>query len=528
MKRFTHLFVCLLVARSVLSSGRLPDEQALMHRLFNEQQYDNSVRPVFNSSKNVEVQFGFTLIQIMDMDEKNQLVILNAWLEMIWHDERISWRKEDYNGLEVVRLPARLLWLPDIVLYNNADDYTSGFMPINAMVHHDGTVFWSPPVRLKSSCKVDITYFPFDHQVCKLKFGSWTYDKAQVDMVNKTGDVEVSAYVTNGEWMLSRYRIVRNEVVYPISPAIYPDVTVILTIQRRILYYVLNILFPCFWLNILSVLTFCLPPDAGEKITLSITVLLSYSVFMLLVAESMPPTSEFVPLIGIYLTVSMAVASVSVILTVVVLKLHHCSPNQQKIPGWVRHFVLGHLAKIVRCACVKVPCKRRAKIKKQLREKETAEELRNLQTKLLNEMNTRASRASSCSTRKFAFENGTKGIIGRLPHSSKTDINGSNVKIDFRDISVSNRSSLLEEYHTSNFKREGSLATMDEILRYLKVLVVKSDAEDAETEVVDEWKQVALVVDRLFFWMFMFITIVSSIIILVIVPSFKFISNDGL
>ncbi|WAQ99872.1 ACH1-like protein [Mya arenaria] len=465
MKRFTHLLVCLLVARSVLSSGRLPDEQALMHRLFNDQQYDNSVRPVFNSSENVEVQFGFTLIQVMDMDEKNQLVILNAWLEMIWHDERISWRKEDYNGLEVV---------------------------------------------------------------CKLKFGSWTYDKAQVDMVNKTGDVEVSAYVTNGEWMLSRYRIVRNEVVYPISPAIYPDVTVILTIQRRILYYVLNILFPCFWLNILSVLTFCLPPDAGEKITLSITVLLSYSVFMLLVAESMPPTSEFVPLIGIYLTVSMAVASVSVILTVVVLKLHHCSPNQQKIPGWVRHFVLGHLAKIVRCACVKVPCKRRATIKKQIREKENEEELRELQTKLLNQMDTQASRGSSCSSSKFAIENGTKTRIGRLPHSSKTDLNGSKVNMNSQDISVSNRSSLLEEDLTSNLKREGSLATMEEILRCLKVLVVKSDAEDAETEVVDEWKQVALVVDRLFFWMFMFITIVSSIIILVIVPSFKFISDDGL
>ncbi|WAQ99901.1 ACH1-like protein [Mya arenaria] len=497
MKRFTHLLVCLLVARSVLSSGRLPDEQALMHRLFNDQQYDNSVRPVFNSSENVEVQFGFTLIQVMDMDEKNQLVILNAWLEMIWHDERISWRKEDYNGLEVVRLPARLLWLPDIVLYNKWVANTAkmlGFVPI----------------------------------VCKLKFGSWTYDKAQVDMVNKTGDVEVSAYVTNGEWMLSRYRIVRNEVVYPISPAIYPDVTVILTIQRRILYYVLNILFPCFWLNILSVLTFCLPPDAGEKITLSITVLLSYSVFMLLVAESMPPTSEFVPLIGIYLTVSMAVASVSVILTVVVLKLHHCSPNQQKIPGWVRHFVLGHLAKIVRCACVKVPCKRRATIKKQIREKENEEELRELQTKLLNQMDTQASRGSSCSSSKFAIENGTKTRIGRLPHSSKTDLNGSKVNMNSRDISVSNRSSLLEEDLTSNLKREGSLATMEEILRCLKVLVVKSDAEDAETEVVDEWKQVALVVDRLFFWMFMFITIVSSIIILVIVPSFKFISDDGL
>ncbi|XP_053405864.1 neuronal acetylcholine receptor subunit alpha-7-like [Mercenaria mercenaria] len=290
--------VLLSTAFNVLSSALLPDEQALLQKIFTDQQYDNSVRPVYNSSKNVEVQFGFTLIQIMDMDEKNQLLVLNAWLEMQWKDERIGWNISDYNGLEVVRLPAKHLWLPDIVLYNNADDYTAGFMPINAMVDFNGTVFWPPPARLKSSCKVDITYFPFDHQVCKLKFGSWSYDKAQVDLLTKSGVVEVSRYVTNGEWMLTRYEIVRNEVVYPISPAIYPDVTVIVTIQRRILYYVLNILFPCFWLNILSVLTFCLPPDAGEKITLSITVLLSYSVFMLLVAESMPPTSEFVPLIG--------------------------------------------------------------------------------------------------------------------------------------------------------------------------------------------------------------------------------------
>ena len=60
----------------------------------------------------------------------------------------------------------------------------------------------------------------------------------------------------------------------------------------------LNIILPCVSLNVLSLLAFCLPPDAGEKVTLGITVLLSYSVFMLLVAENMPPTSEFVPLIG--------------------------------------------------------------------------------------------------------------------------------------------------------------------------------------------------------------------------------------
>jgi hypothetical protein len=38
-----------------------------MQKIITDQHYDNSVRPVYNSSRNVEVSFGFTLIQIMDM-----------------------------------------------------------------------------------------------------------------------------------------------------------------------------------------------------------------------------------------------------------------------------------------------------------------------------------------------------------------------------------------------------------------------------------------------------------------------------
>ena len=66
--------------------------------------------------------------------------------------------------------------------YRSADDFTAGYMPTNAMVHSDGMVFWAPPARLRSSCKVDITFFPFDQQTCLLKFGSWTYDQAQVGL----------------------------------------------------------------------------------------------------------------------------------------------------------------------------------------------------------------------------------------------------------------------------------------------------------------------------------------------------------
>ena len=53
----------------------LPDEHDLLLKLFDNQSYDSSVRPVYNSSKNVEVTFGFTLIQIMDMVRKEMFSV---------------------------------------------------------------------------------------------------------------------------------------------------------------------------------------------------------------------------------------------------------------------------------------------------------------------------------------------------------------------------------------------------------------------------------------------------------------------
>ncbi|XP_071103597.1 neuronal acetylcholine receptor subunit alpha-10-like [Haliotis cracherodii] len=486
-------------------TGKLPDEQRLLRRLFNPRVYDTSVRPVFNSSANVEVFFNFNLIQIMDMDEKNQILTLNAWLESNWKDERIDWDPEDFGGLKMFRLPSKKLWLPDIVLYNNADDYTTGFMPCNAMVDSKGGVLWSPPARLRSSCKIDIRYFPFDSQRCTLKFGSWTYDKAQVDLINRSELADISNYITNGEWRLTTYQVVRHEVVYPIGDAVYPDVTITLVIHRRILYYVLNILFPCFWLNILSVLTFCLPPDAGEKITLSITVLLSYSVFMLLVADSMPPTSDYVPLIEIYLTMSMAVASVSVILTVFILKLHHCPPNQAEVPNWVRYLVLKLLASIVRCSCVTNP---------------NVDQSR----PFIVVTPTKDTEPSDACSRLL----GDHCLVPKSNHpqemGSRSD---DNLSVEFRSStrrSFSNKDSS-SDVRMHLYERSGT--GMEELLRYLKLIVEKNDDEDRANEMNDEWKQVALVVDRLMFWLFMFITLFSTLVVLVIVPAVKYAEDEG-
>jgi nicotinic acetylcholine receptor len=80
-----------------------------------------------------------------------------------WFDQRLVWNASDFNGLSTLRLPCSKIWLPDIVLYNSADDYTQGYYQSKAMVENNGHVFWPPP-----SFKIDVTFLPFD--VKKISF----------------------------------------------------------------------------------------------------------------------------------------------------------------------------------------------------------------------------------------------------------------------------------------------------------------------------------------------------------------------
>ncbi|CAF4435824.1 unnamed protein product, partial [Rotaria sp. Silwood2] len=344
------------------------DEQRLLYFLMKN--YSNSVRPVRNASLPVPVKLGLTLTQIFDMVnikdlnykigkktkyfaifqiEKNQILITNVWLDQEWFDEFLQWNPDDFNGIRRLNLPSKLIWLPDIVLYNNADEFSnSNIMQVNAMLIHNGSVFWPIPTRFKSTCQIDVTYFPYDEQECKLKFGSWTYNGYQVSIEERSYAIELSGYVPNGEWDLLDTSYQVNIVRYPCCPEPFPDITFYVRIRRRILYYLYSVVFPCVMLSILTLLVFCLPPESGEKIALGITVLLAFSVFMLAIAENMPETSEYIPLISLYLTAVMAMTSVSVMMTVFVLNLHYRGPKKNEIPFWLQQLLSLSLSNICR------------------------------------------------------------------------------------------------------------------------------------------------------------------------------------
>uniref|UniRef100_T1KYX3 Uncharacterized protein n=1 Tax=Tetranychus urticae TaxID=32264 RepID=T1KYX3_TETUR len=325
-----------------------PHERRLLSNLLYE--YNPLERPVINESEPILVSFHLTLQQIIDLDEKNQILQSSIWLNMEWIDTNLRWNTSEYPGVKNIRISASKVWTPDVLLYNSADDKIDSSLHTNVVVESNGSCLWVPPGIFKSTCKVDITWFPFDDQKCLLKFGSWTYDGLALDLrlSNEEGG-EISTYIPSGEWILIGVPARRRVLQYACCPETYVDITFTIHIRRRTLYYTFNLIVPCVLISSMTLLGFALPPDSGEKLTLGVTILLSMTVFMLQLSETLPPTSESISIIGTYFACIMIMVAFSVVMTVVVLNFHHRATSEyQEMPPLVRRVILVWLPWILR------------------------------------------------------------------------------------------------------------------------------------------------------------------------------------
>ncbi|XP_077380574.1 neuronal acetylcholine receptor subunit alpha-9-I isoform X2 [Festucalex cinctus] len=283
--------------------------------------YSNALRPVGDTDKALNVSLQITLSQIKDMDERNQVLTTYLWIRQVWHDAYLKWNKEDYDDLEMINIPSDLVWKPDIVLYNKADEESSGPSNTNVKLRYNGEIVWDSPAITKSTCVVDVSYFPFDWQQCNLTFGSWTYNGNQVDVSLGMDSGDLSDFVENVEWECHG------------MPA------------RRSSFYIFNLLLPCFLISFLAPLGFYLPADSGEKVSLGVTVLLALTVFQLLVAESMPP-AESMPYIGKYYIATMTMITASTSLTIFIMNIHFCGVEAKPVPHWAKVLIIDYMSKI--------------------------------------------------------------------------------------------------------------------------------------------------------------------------------------
>jgi hypothetical protein len=164
---FLVLSCCLL---TVLAGT--PKEHLLRDLL---DKYDANVDP-----GNIKLKFGVSLI-CARLNKETGTVIANVWESHAWKDKRLAWIPAEYGGVDKLRIPAELVWTPDITQYFSATSRTERD-DVNVVLTSDGSLIWIPRVTYEVVCtgETELT--------CPWRIGSWTYDGENVALEAQSAD----------------------------------------------------------------------------------------------------------------------------------------------------------------------------------------------------------------------------------------------------------------------------------------------------------------------------------------------------
>uniref|UniRef100_A0A3B5MKM8 5-hydroxytryptamine receptor 3A n=1 Tax=Xiphophorus couchianus TaxID=32473 RepID=A0A3B5MKM8_9TELE len=324
------------------SPGRFANATLVRLADFLSAGYKKGVRPVKDWRTSTIVAIDLMVYSILNVDEKNQVLTTYVWYRQSWTDEFLVWNPEDFDEVKQVSLPTANVWVPDILINEFVDVGKSPDIPY-VYVTHEGLVQNYKPIQVVTACTLNIYNFPFDVQKCSLTFQSWlhTIDDINITLMRSPEKLrdDKSVFMNQGEWEL--LHILSNYKIFSVdNDDYYAEMKFHVVIRRRPLFYTVNLLLPSVFLMVMDIVGFFLPPDSGERVSFKITLLLGYSVFLIIVSDTLPATAIGTPLIGVYFVVCMALLVISLTETVLIVRLVHKQDLQPPVPHWVKYLVL--------------------------------------------------------------------------------------------------------------------------------------------------------------------------------------------
>ncbi|XP_071151665.1 neuronal acetylcholine receptor subunit alpha-6-like [Mytilus edulis] len=302
------IFLFSVFGRTVCQSNT--DVQNLLTQLFTTNSYNYLIRPSTDQSVTKEVYISFTLYGITGIDEIEQKLTTTGWLEIHWQDDLLSWTPSSYGGLQELYVPQGNIWKPDISLQNGFSDLKelgSKFIQVN--IQSDGQVTWRPFQVFSTKCSLDSTYFPFDRQTCDLVFVAWSLDRHDVFLAQYSDGIDISEELqSHGEW-----EIITSSATDEVE-SYETKVKFTIVIQRKPLFVIMNFVLPIILLSLLDIFTFKIPADIGERLGYTITVWLSFAVFLTIVSASLPQSSETVPIMSVYIIIQLVMGTLIVLI----------------------------------------------------------------------------------------------------------------------------------------------------------------------------------------------------------------------
>ncbi|VDI07825.1 Hypothetical predicted protein [Mytilus galloprovincialis] len=337
MTRFIFCFMVLLQFLLPSLEQTLENVTKLYDDLFSS--YRRNIKPVNNHSEPIEISLAFYLLSINSFREIEETLVLTGGLSVVWTDTSLSWNPEDYGNTYSLEVDSTDIWLPWVYLINNAKEFEPvGFdSAFRVFINSSGLVLYSPGSILEAKCQTDISKFPLDTQPCKLEFIIWNGHAGTYKIISSFDEVNLDYYTKNSNW-----EVVNGDTYAQLDPRGYYRFFMSLSLKREPVYYIVMIVLPTVLLCLLNPLVFLLPVESGERISLAMTVLLSYAIFLTLVSASIPASSNPMCFLLIVMIIIMLMSGLTVVAVIITTKLYY---EEEYFPGRIMKFFLNRKTK---------------------------------------------------------------------------------------------------------------------------------------------------------------------------------------
>ncbi|XP_075139498.1 5-hydroxytryptamine receptor 3A-like [Leptodactylus fuscus] len=324
----------------------------------------SAVRPVKDWRTPTTVYIDLSLYTVVSLDTSLQSLTTYIWFAMEWQNEFIKWDPDKFCGIDTMIISGQDLWLPDLYIYEMTEaDGNSPVIPYFT-ISSDGYIKDSKPLRIVSTCNLDIFKFPFDIQSCNLTFGPYIHAVQDIIMLPKfnSSDVNINSqeiFVSKGDWSLLDISV-SNSTIWSEGVA-YSQVIYQITIKRAPVVYIINLIIPSCFLVLLDIVSMFIQMGTGERLGFKITVVLGFSV-LLLILNDMLPNSDNPAVLGVFCCVCLAVMVISTIGSIITSYMLMLSESKPSVPNWIKVWIMRRLARAL-CFKVQTPEKHKVVIK---------------------------------------------------------------------------------------------------------------------------------------------------------------------
>ena len=311
--------ILLLVCFQSVSCGYYKENYASFLNQSMYAWYDKRVRPVTDQSHILNVTLSLSLVGVNNLDAVSGTLELVGILKVTWTNQVLVFTSNsDWSGIDAFFLPQENLWRPSLVLYNSVQSLEEvGDASNRIRIDSTGKHEWTVGLVTATSCSVDVTSFPFDSQSCDITFTPWGFKSTEVILTSTDSSADMTFYSESTEW---KYE---SSSVSSSTSSSKSLLTYTVSLKRNPGYYFVNLVMPVIVVALLNLFVFLLPPECGERVGYAVTIFLTFAVYLDIVTNTLPQSSEKVAKVSNYLTSMVILGAITTFLTIMSLWIYH-------------------------------------------------------------------------------------------------------------------------------------------------------------------------------------------------------------